>query len=54
MDSFIERSGASADEVQAMATLVRRLEIDPFDVTAQRDQTGEFCTLLRSTAEGHP
>lgn len=52
MASFIERSGASADEAQAMATFVRRLEIDPFDVRAQRDQTGEFYALLRSTAEG--
>lgn len=54
MASFIERSGASADEAEAMATFVRRLEIDPFDVRAERDQTGEFYALLRSAAEGAP
>lgn len=37
-----------------MATFIRRIEIDPFDVRAQRDQTGEFYSLLRSTAEGAP
>lgn len=36
-----------------MATFARRIEIDPFDVLAQRDETGEFYALLRSGQQGH-
>lgn len=51
IEEFIERVPLADEDVRMLISFAQRLEIDPYDVPAERDSVGEWhCTLGESVS----